>query len=344
MKTGIKIKLLGILAVIILILAGAGYWYFSIYTKSPDYSLKQIERSFNEHNKELFNKYVNLDGFLDSSYGGFVAGIMGTEHYSGNEAKVAVENLANMMKAPVISIMKEAINKYVEDGQWATQNQKENESGADAEQILLRSGLKSMEFRDILNVDVSQDKSKAIAMVKVFQSEVKEDFVFEVVLRPGEDGVWRVEEIANLGDFASTIGRARKREMENYMTETASIIRQHDESMHLAELKRQEILSSGSLGNQETRDALKKHMEEVEIKDWEKRMKELEAVLVPESAMTIQHLRLKICTLHIEYAKAYAEWMTDKKASTIKDADGKLKQARTLEQEEKVLVNRMSAN
>lgn len=62
---------------------------------------------------------------------------------------------------------------------------------------------------------------------------------------------------------------------------------------------------------------------------------------MPAAAQSLQKLRLKICDLHIAYAQGYADWMTDKKAATLRDAERQLAQARTLEQEEKFLARRV---
>ena len=70
---------------------------------------------------------------------------------------------------------------------------------------------------------------------------------------------------------------------------------------------------------------------------------DLSAVDVPPSAQSLHRLRLHICDLRIAYAKGYAAWMDDKQAVTIRDANEKLKEAKTLEHEDAVLVQQMRA-
>jgi hypothetical protein len=65
---------------------------------------------------------------------------------------------------------------------------------------------------------------------------------------------------------------------------------------------------------------------------------------VPPAAGTLHRLRIKICDLHIEYAKGYAKWMDDKNASTIRTADAALKQARTLEKEAELLTKQVNSH
>ena len=107
-------------------------------------------------------------------------------------------------------------------------------------------------------------------------------------------------------------------------------------------MKYSHLLASGSLGSQATRDEIKDLMENVIQKDWDERKQELFSVSVPDAAQTLQHLRIRICDLYIDYAKNYALWMTDKKAGTIREADTKLKQAKTLELEASTIARRMT--
>ena len=62
----------------LLVLAGL-FWYFRVYTKTPEYALRAIERAFETHDETLFLRYVRLDDVLDMGYDDFMAGTMDTE-------------------------------------------------------------------------------------------------------------------------------------------------------------------------------------------------------------------------------------------------------------------------
>ena len=147
--------------------------------------------------------------------------------------------------------------------------------------------------------------------------------------------------IENYRDYVVMLAKARRSKVDAYLTETASIVAQHETAMREAETQRAEILSAGTLGSSATRQALKDLMEQTILPDWQARKAELEATGVPEAATALHRLRLRICDLYIGYAEGYAAWMSDKKAATIRDAEQKLKQAKTLEQEEKFLTKRI---
>ena len=76
--------------------------------------------------------------------------------------------------------------------------------------------------------------------------------------------------------------------------------------------------------------------------DWTQRKAELSDLTVPPMADTLHHLRLRSCDMRIAYILGYAAWLDDKKAATIREAQAKLKQAKTLENEAAALARHMS--
>ncbi len=340
-----KLRIAFFLIVLLLIAVAAGAWYFKIYTKTPEYAMKQIEASLVQHDGKLFHRYVDMDALLDNSYDEFLEGLMGVDQALTEDAKGAVGNFAQMMKRPLLLSFHTAVDQYVETGTWSAgeDGKNEYEQMGDSE-FLMRSGLQKMEFRGLDGIEEDSDTGRAVANTRVYQKDAQEEFVFEVMLKKAENGDWRVEEIRNLEDFMKLVGRARQKEMEKYLEDTAAIITKHERIIRDAEMKYGDILSAGSLGNPVTREEIRKLMKDVIQKDWEERKQELFMVSVPVSAQTLQHLRMRICDLYIDYAKGYAEWMLDKKAVTVRDADAKLKQAKTLEQEERALMRNVRAD
>lgn len=344
MRRKLQMKLvLGGIALVILLLGGV-YGYVRIYTKTPEYALMQVQDAIEKHDKAQFSRYVDMDGLLDTSYDSFIAALIETDKPEG-EAKAAIEDFARMMKAPLISSFKTAVESFVETGAWEPSSAKDGaqQSGVmDTEQALERTGLKETAFRGMDGIEVDDKAGSAIAKVQVFQKEADDAFVLEVKLLRQDSGDWRVEEITNFQSFVAFVEQARKAKLKAYADATEKIMATHNEAMLHAQDAFMQTLSDGSLGNQETRDALKTLMEKTILTDWQQRKAELEAVDVPVAAQSLQHLRLRICDLHIAYAEGYAAWLTDKKAETIREAERQLKQARTLEQEERFLARRVS--
>lgn len=343
MGHSLRMKLYLLLAVLVLLAFGSGYWYFQVYTKTPDYALQKIEQALEEHDKDTFGRYVDMDALLDKSYDDLMEGLMDAEQPLSSEAKFTVGNFTQMLKAPLITSFKQAVEQYVTTGSWGEEAEEGSNQGFEAAQVLEKSGLCESSFRKVDSVAKDKEAGTAIAKVRIFQQEANEEFVLDVQFTEQADGTWRVTEVGNFHEFVLFITKARRAQLIQYADTTAEIISRHDTAMMQAQEQFNSLLSRGTLGSDETRKALKNFMENTIKADWQQRKAELEAVTVPASAQTLHKLRLKICDLHIAYAAGYSAWMTDKKATTIREADRQLKQAKTLEQEEKFLARRVGA-
>lgn len=336
----IRMKLFLAAALLLLAAILGGVWYFSFYTKTPDYSIRMIQTAIEKHDLAQFQKYVDVDHLLDTSCDALMEGIIDSERPMSDEARVAMSGFTKMFKAPLVTSFKGAVNQYIVSGTWGGDASKEADQGIpiDSDVVLSKSGLKDTSFRKIDYIAVDKEAGTAVAAVRVFQQDAASEFVLEVQFVQAGNGVWRASEITNFHEFIVFVMKARQVQLQKYVEDTTAIMERHDQVADANDRKVTEILSSGSLGNRETRAALKLLMQEAVIPDWTERRTELEDVDVPAAAQTLQKVRLRICDLHIAYAEGYAAWMDDKQAVTIRNADTKLKAAKTLEHEAVILM------
>ncbi len=334
-----KLKIILAAVILLLIAAIGGYSYVRIHTHTPEYALEQTEQAIESHDLEAFRKYVDVEHLVDHSFDGLMAGLLDTGGGISEEARTAAEDVVLMMKAPILSSFHDAIEQYVSTGAWEPETADEA-SKLDASDLLARSGLYKTELRQWGDIQPGEDENHAIVDIHVYQQEAGSEFVFKALMVKEED-IWRITEIQNFRDFVVMVGKARRLELDQYLQDSAAIMEKHAKIIREAELKYGDLLSAGSLGKSATREEIKVLMEGTVQKDWEARKEELFSLTVPEAAQTLHHLRLRICDLYIEYARGYGKWMTDKKAATVREADARLKEAKTLEQEARILTRRM---
>lgn len=327
---------------VVLLLAGGGvWWYFAHHAKTPEYAVQKITESLEKRDADTFFQYVDVDAVLDHSYEAFMEGAVTAEAPMNDEAKAAVESFASVVKAPLLKSFHDAIQTFVSTGAWPQGTGGETEALLDPSVAMEKAGLAGTSLAGVDRIEYHDEDATAIAMVRVRPAESDEDFTLRVKLAPADDGHYRVVEVENYRDYIVMLAKARRAKVEAYLQETASRMAHHETAMREAEAQRAEILSAGALGNDATRQALKALMEDTILPDWQARKAELEAIEPPPAAQPLHRLRLHICNLRIAYAEGYAAWMTDKKAATIRDAETKLKQAKTLEMEEMFLTKRM---
>ena len=321
----------------VVLLAGL-FWYFHIYTKTPEYALHSLATAIEQHDKALFLRHVRLDSVLDSGYDDFMAGMMDVEFGHSHEASAALEDFSKMLKPAFIKMLNDAVDMRLTTGEWPSADPIED--GADTDNILSRIGVRDLAFREIVSLTQSDDGQTAEADVLTHQGEADADFTFKILLAPSEDGDWQVVAIQNLHEYAGLLGQARRLRIESYLDETDAIIGRHDQTAAAAQLRLYSVLGTGALGSQATRDMARQIMEQDILADWQERRDELDTVSVPRSMQSLHQLRLKICDMHIAYAQGYAAWMTDKNAATIRSAESNLRQAEVLEVEAAFLMQR----
>lgn len=326
------------IAALALAVTGGGYYYFHVNNDTPEYAIKTIQASIEEHDIKSFHSAVNLDSVLDSSYDGFVEGITSSENVMTPDAKEAIKDFTKMLRASMIMSLKSAIESYVATGDL---NAEEN---LGVIELLDKTGLNDAEVRDVKNIQISDaNKDEAFADLVIYQPEIGHEFVLQLILSRGEDNRWQVSRVQNFQEYVEKIGKSRRMQLDDYLAKTVEINSRHDATIREAEQKYGMILAVGNLGNDKTRGDLKALISDIFKKDWEDRKQELFTLHVPKGAETLQNLYMRICDLSIAAAQDYAKWMDDNSATTIKSAEEKIHQVQTLMEEATTLAKRMTS-
>lgn len=340
-----RIRLVLAFVLVFLAVFAGGAWYFFSYRKTPEFTLEAVTSAIRDHDVQKFETYVNLDTVLDQATDDMIQAFIETESTPSGEEREALQSFAQVFKAPLALMLRSEILQYVKTGTWAnTQaNDQSMDDVLDANMVLTRTGLKGLSFRSLDYIATDKAAGTAVAGVRVYQERIAEEFVFQVKLERQANGLWQVTEVENFKDYVLQIAKRDTELLQGYMEATGKIIQEHAEKETVIAQEMHQALAEGSLGNDKTRAALKKIATDEMVTDWQARKDALSAIDVPAGAEALQKLRLRICDLYIAYAKGYAAWMDDKNAATIRQAQDKLKQAKTLEFEEAAMARHMGA-
>lgn len=339
-------KLFVALGVVFVLLAAiGGYWYLEIYTKTPEYTLKMVQEAVENHDREKLEKYVATDHLLDAASDDMLEGLIQVLVPATGDTREAVSNLSRMFKNPVVTSLRSALDNYIAYGSWTNQPN-DNEgiaSPVDADMIVHRIGLPSIQFQKLDSMAVDKEQGTALAKVRVLQVDTNEELVLDVELCQQQDGLWQIYEIVNFKDFIEKLQDLRQKQVKAYLEESAQLMAQHDAIIAECQQRITAALAEGSLGNDSIRTKIKGIAEE-QVADWQARKAELESMSVPEAAGSLHRLRLKICDARIKAAENYAKWMLDKKAATIRTSDNSAKMAKTLEKEADLLAKQVNSH
>ena len=326
------------IAALAVAVAGGGYYYFHVRPDTPDYAIEAVSQSIKTHDVEEFHRAVDLDSVLDSGYDGLVDGLSEPTALTTPDAKDAIINFTQMLRAPIMLSLKAAVDSYVATGDL---NAKAN---VGVMELIERTGLNDIEVRGVKNIQRNDaNNNEAFADLVIYQPELGREFPMQIVLSRVKDDRWQVSRVQNFQEYVSEISKARRAQLDDYLTKAGEINARHDVLMREAEQKYGSILALGSLAQDDTRAELKKLLDEVFKKDWEARKQELFSLPVPKSAEPLHNLYMKICDLAIAAAQDYAKWMDDKNVATIKSAEGKIHQVQALFTEAAALAKRMTS-
>lgn len=334
------------LGVVLLLLAIAGsWWYSAYYVRTPEYAIKMLQEAFETHDKEKLYKYVDMDHFLDVSTDALLEGLVEATIPAVGDTKDAVSSFSLMFKEPVKMSFRQAIDNYVLYGQWRSQSaSKEGAGPIDADMIVERAGISAISFQKMESMAVDADQGVAVAKLEVYQEDAKISYILNVELIKSEDDYWQVYEISNLKDFIEKVHESKRQMVRDYLAKSANVMKSHEETNAALEKKAKEILSSGSLGNTETRNALKDLYDKELFSEWTSYKNDLSAMEVPAAANTLHKLRIRICDLRLQYFTAYSKWLDDKNVASIRAADKLYKQVKTLEKEAELLTRQVNAH
>lgn len=332
-----KLIIGSVLAALAIIVSVWGYYKFHVRTDTPGYAIEVVGEALENHDVRTFHRAVDVDSVINSGYDGFIEGLTVAERTATPETKDAIENFTQIFRAPIITSMKAALDSYVATGKIDAND------FADVKDILERTGLKDCELRDVKNVEVNDaDRDEAFADVIVFQPELDREFPIQIVLRR-DNGQWKVVSIKNFRDYVEQIMLSRRVQLDEYLAKVGEINSRHDAALREGEKKYGVILSRGDLSKDETRTELKKLLIDNFKSDWEARRQDFLKLHVPREAQPLHDLHMKICDLAVDAAQNYAAWMDDRSSVTIKLAEERINQVKTLMVDAAAMARRMTS-
>lgn len=338
-----KLKIFAAAILLVLIIIGGSLAYFNFYVKTPEYTLKAIQESIQNHDIDEFNKYVDIDNVVAGVTNNILDSIIASQENLPEEAKVAMNSLATMFKAPLIASLQEGLNNYVKTGSWQSGNTTADSQGAmiNSDMIIEQAGLSDLNFEGIDYINKNEENRTAEAGIKVTQSEINQPFIFKVSLEEQADGYWKVVSIDNVDEFIKALAEGRKEYIKDYLSQTAVIILDKEKVLTENEANLNAALSLGALGNEQNRVDLKNTIETKILPQLQDLQTALQSMNVPKSAETLHNLRLKACESKIAYYENYAKWLDNKDIKTLREATDNLKKAKTMEHEADLLTKRI---
>lgn len=337
-----KLKIFIVALVVVIIGIGGSIGYFNFYVKTPEYTLKAIQSAVETHDIDEFNRYVDVDNVVAGVTNNMLDAIIASQSNLPEEAKVAMNSLATMFKAPLVASINDGLTTFVKTGSWETTDVKDSQGAMiDSKMVLDQTGLMGISFSGIDYINIDEENGTAQAGVKVEQSEIGQPFVFKITLEEQPDGYWKVVSVDNFADFIKALQAGRQKYIADYLNQTATLLSDKEKILTENEAKLNATLKLGVLGNDKSRMDLKLSIEENILPQLRQLQTALQEVKVPKAAETLHNLQLKACESKIAYYENYAKWLENKDIKTLREATDNMKKAKTMEHEAQLLKNRI---
>lgn len=191
-----KIVLAAVVAVIVIALLG--YWY---WTKTPQYSLKQMQESVAQHDLAAFNKYVDIDSVTSRAIDQLLElKLNDPKDVQDDTTKNFAAGLIKILKPQLVAVAKEEMKTFVEKG---TTEIPDNQSANNPKmKELLNTGSGKAEFKGVAYTN--KDGKIATVGLDMFYPKLNSTTLLEVKMRE-MDGYWQIAEISNLASFVKKL-------------------------------------------------------------------------------------------------------------------------------------------
>jgi len=194
----------------ILFLLGGGWFAYTYWKGTPEYSLMQIKRAVESHDVALFERHVDVDSLIQRAVDSVMAqSLSGIEtNGSGIEAlggAIAAGMIA-MVKPKIVDYTKTKLIMAVEGGQPLSDES--DQSGVAAAAASKFESVFGNSF-DLDNYEILKDGHIAYLYVTRFDEELGEDLTLKFKMREMK-GYWQVIEASNLKELMSTTEKLRK--------------------------------------------------------------------------------------------------------------------------------------
>lgn len=201
-----KTKLIALTLAALVLTGGAlVYWH---WTRTPTYSLRQIQKALETHDVAKFEKYVDIESVSSRLIDDLMSrALKETQSQSGAEGlgTALAAGLVQLMKPRLVDAIREQALRVVEEGNFesSTPPTSENDSeGVSLQAISEQIGASDDSFKGIKYIK----KQGKIAIVGLAFRNVKlnADLVLELKLRD-KGGYWQLAEFANVVELLQEI-------------------------------------------------------------------------------------------------------------------------------------------
>ena len=309
-------------------------WYLFIYTKTPEYALKETYSAMKKGDAATFRHYVNLPALTDNAYDDLTVDLFAYDATLTDNTKVLFEKFYILIKPELTKGTMELIERRIEEKAWkfpeGTHILKGRQLGIDFERFIERSQLRNTEI--IALGDIKRSGLLAIAKVEVKEKYTDTNFTLELVMEETPSGEWQIAYIKNYKDYLNTIAPLQNNDISAYIDNTKDIVEEYNNYFadYKSRFKNLMWTYDGNLRKEQREEIVALIVEEI-MPALKKRQQKLDEAPIPPGAAYLARLRQQSTEITIRTWQHFIKAMRDNSQKEFETAETLHKEGLSIE-------------
>lgn len=344
-----------------LLIFGGVFLYFSVYTKTPEYAMREMVVAFKAGEAETFRRHVDLNSITAAAYDDLTSDLFKYDTQLTERERILFENFYVLIRRQMTGGAVKVINTYLDTGEWTLPGEilKGRQLGVDFDILLDRSLIRHTSLIDLEEVEMQDEE--ATATFSVVEEYTQVPFVLKVTIKDlanesfnvggkefeifgrtikfpglsfnlgGSD--WKIVSVDNYRGYLDAVSPILRQNLAEYIDNTAEIVYRYniifeEEQDIFITLQR----SPSGIMTSDQRVEVADYIASTIIPALEGRQAELEQVPVPQGAQFLAGLRRESTRVTIMAWQSYIKGITENSATDLDTAESLHKQELALDQ------------
>lgn len=349
-----------VLILFVLILFGT-FIYNAIYTKTPEYAMREMVDAYKAGDAETFRRHVDLDSITLKAYDDLTSDLFKYDTNLSDSERSLFENFYVLIRRQMCKGAVKVLNTYIDTREWTLPGEilKGRQLGIDYDLLLDRSLIRHTSLLDLEEVENNGDEVTATFSIVEDYSHVP--FVLKVTLKDlanesfnvggseveifgrkfrlpgftfnlgGSD--WKVVTVDNYRAYLDAVSPILRKNLAEYIDNTEEIVYRYNRTFEIAQdvfisLQR----SPYGILTENQRIETSNYISDTIIPALENRQEELDQIDIPQGAQFLAELRRESTRVTILAWQSYVKGIIENNAAALDTAASLHKQELALDQ------------
>ena len=346
----------------------AVFFYFAVYTKTPEYAMREMVTAFKAGDANTFRRHLDLNSITLKAYDDLTSDLFKYDTQLSDRERSLFENFYVLIRRQMCTGAVKVINTYLDTGEWTLPGEilKGRQLGVDYDILLDRSLIRHTSLIELEEVELQDEE--AIATFSVVEEYSQVPFVLKVTVKDlanesfniggkefeifgrkfkfpglsfnlgGSD--WKIVSVDNYRAYLDAVSPILRQNLAEYIDNTAEIVHHYNNIFE----ENQDIfisLQKSPVGIMTVaqRAEVADFINNTVIPSLEDRQNELDQIPIPQGAQFLASLRQESTQVTILAWKSYVKGITENSAADLDTAASLHKQEMVFDQRVEEIVH-----